>query len=128
MREETTMSVAESTLRARRQAVVQEHIVAENSGDLDAMIASFHRPRYDVVPIGAVSEEEAAVRELVGGLVSAFADFRFQALETHHAERAVIMEGRMTGTHRAPGRESSRRAARWTSASRASSISTATDW
>jgi SnoaL-like domain len=89
------------TLRARREAVVREHIDAENSGNLDAMIASFHRPRYDVVPIGAVSEGEAAVRELVAGLVNAFGDFHFKPLRTHHSEQAVIVEARMSGNHRA---------------------------
>ncbi len=93
---------SEEGLKARRDAVVRRHIDAENAGDLDATIASFHRPRYDVVPIGLVSEGEAAVRDLVAGLVGAFADFRFQALKTHHAETAVVVEARMTGRHRAP--------------------------
>ncbi len=95
-------SIAATTLRARRDAVVRSHIDAENAGDLDAMIASFHRPRYDVVAIGTVSEGEEAVRELVAGLVSAFAEFHFTALQTHHSEHAVIVEARLTGRHRAP--------------------------
>lgn len=94
-------SSSHATLRQRREATVHRHIDAENRGDIDAMIASFHRPRYDVVPMGAVSEGEAAVRELVSGLVSAFGDFSFQPSAMHHAERAVIVEARMTGTHRA---------------------------
>ena len=89
------------TLRARRERVVRRHIEAENSGDLDATIASFHRPRYDVVPMGAVCEGEAAVRDLVRGLVTAFPDFYFKPIATHHADSAVIVEARMTGTHRA---------------------------
>jgi hypothetical protein len=36
----------------------REVVPAENSGNLVAMIASFHRPRYDVVPIGAVMGEK----------------------------------------------------------------------
>lgn len=88
-------------LRAGREAVVQRHIDAENTNDLDAMIASFDRPRYDVVPMGAVCEGEAAVRELVRGLLTAFPDFHFQPTMIHHADAAVIVEARMTGTHRA---------------------------
>lgn len=91
---------AQASVRERREAVVRRHIDAENRGDLDAMIASFHRPRYDVVPMGVVSEGEAAVRELVRGLVTAFPDFCFQPEAIHHADRAVIVEARMTGTHR----------------------------
>jgi steroid delta-isomerase-like uncharacterized protein len=88
-------------LRARREAVVRRHIDAENNGDLDAMIATFHRPRYDVVPMGAVSDGEAEVRKLIQGLVTAFPDFCFEPTVIHHADSAVIVEATMTGTHRA---------------------------
>lgn len=92
-------SVAPS-LRRLRQQVVQRHIAAENSRDLDAMIASFHRPRYEVFPMGAVCEGEAAVRELVAGLLAGFPDFNFAPSRFHHADTAVIVEATMTGTHR----------------------------
>jgi steroid delta-isomerase-like uncharacterized protein len=95
------MSPTPQELRTRRELIVRRHIDAENRADLDAMIASFHRPRYDVVPMGAVSEGEAAVRELVGGLVTAFPDFCFKPSAIHHADSAVIVEATMTGTHRA---------------------------
>jgi len=49
--------------------------------------------------MGAVFEGEQPVRDLVGGLISAFPDFRFEAIKIHHADDAVIVEGRMTGTH-----------------------------
>jgi len=49
-----------------------------------------------------ISDGEAAVRELVGGLVTAFPDFHFEPRVIHHADDAVIVEARMTGTHRAP--------------------------
>lgn len=88
-----------SALQTRRQAAVQRHIDAENKRDLDAMIASFHRPRYEVFPMGAVFEGEQPVRNLVAGLVGAFPDFKFSPLKVHHAEQAVIVEARMTGTH-----------------------------
>jgi steroid delta-isomerase-like uncharacterized protein len=90
--------VTDSSLRSRRQAVVQSHIDAENSGDLDAMIASFYRPRYEVFAMAAIFEGEQPVRELVGGLVSAFPDFRCSPSEFHHADNAVIVEARLTGT------------------------------
>ena len=72
LKEGKPMGHVSNDLRAIREAVVRRHIDAENEADLDAMIASFHRPRYDVVPMGAVCEGEAAVRELVRGLVTAF--------------------------------------------------------
>jgi len=89
-----------TTERERREEIVLGHVAAENAGDLDATIASFHRPRYNVLPIGAVSEGEEAVRQLVGGLVTAFPDFHFEIGKLHHADDAVIVEGMMTGTHK----------------------------
>ena len=65
-------------LREQREEIVRRHITAENSGDLDAVIASFRRPRYQVVPMGVISDGEAAVRELVAGLMRGFPDFRFE--------------------------------------------------
>lgn len=95
------MDKGEAELRGRREAALRRHVDAENRGDLDAMIASFHRPRYDVVPIGVVCEGEAAVRDLVHGLVSAFAECRFDPLVVHHADASVVVEARMSGVHRA---------------------------
>lgn len=89
-----------SSLQERRQKVVQAHIDAENSADLDAMIASFHKPRYEVFPMGAVFEGEQPVRELVAGLVGGFPDFHFAPTKIHHADEAVIVEAHMTGTHK----------------------------
>lgn len=79
---------------------MRRHIAAENEGDLDALIASFGRARYDVIPMGGTSDGEAAVRDLVAGLLAGFPDFHFEPLVVHHADNAVIVEGHMTGTHR----------------------------
>ena len=92
-------STDQQTLRARREKILQQHIDGENSKDLDKMIASFHHPHYTVMPLGAVSDGEAAVRDLIGGVVTSFPDFHFEPTATHHADKAVIVEGRMTGTH-----------------------------
>ena len=93
------MTSSSASLRERRQRVVQMHIDAENSGDLDKMIASFHRPRYEVFPMGAVFEGEQPVRDLIAGLVGGFPDFCFRPTKVHHADDAVVVEARMTGTH-----------------------------
>jgi steroid delta-isomerase-like uncharacterized protein len=96
------MADESKSLRERRMAAVQMHIDAENSGDLDRMIASFHRPRYEVFPMGAVFEGEEPVRQLVAGLIGGFPDFCFRPTRIHHADEAVIVEARMSGTHTAP--------------------------
>lgn len=94
------MNVETASLRQRREEMVRRHLDAENDGDIDAMIATFHRPRYQVVPMDVVSDGEAAVRELVGQLVGGFPDFRCEPIVVHHADDAVIVEARMTGTHK----------------------------
>jgi len=90
----------DNRLREQREEVVRRHVAAENTGDLDGMIASFHRPRYQVIPMGAVTDGEIAVRELVAGLLAGFPDFHFEPQVIHHADNAVVVEARMTGTHR----------------------------
>lgn len=87
--------------RTAREAVVLAHIEAENTGNVDATIASFHAPRYNVIPMGAVSDGEQAVRDLIGGLLAAFPDFRFTVARMLHTDEAVVVEGVITGTHRA---------------------------
>jgi steroid delta-isomerase-like uncharacterized protein len=51
--------------------------------------------------MGAISEGEEAVRQLVAGLLTAFPDFHFEIRKLHHADDAVILEGVMSGTHKA---------------------------
>jgi steroid delta-isomerase-like uncharacterized protein len=95
------MSVEGQSLRERREALVQRHIDAENDGDVDAMIATFHRPRCQMVAMDLMSDGETAVRALMGPLVRAFPDLRCEPITVHHADEAVIVEARLSGTHRA---------------------------
>lgn len=94
------MSETSTNLKARREEIVRAHIAAENNADVDGTIASFHHPCYQVMPMGGVFDGEDAVRGLLSGLLAGFPDFYFEAIKTHHAESAVIVEGKMRGTHR----------------------------
>ena len=85
------------SLRVRREAIVLEHIAAENRHDVESTIATFHRPRYEVN--GEASDGEDAVRELLQELMTGFPDFHAEAWTIHHAAGAVIAEARVTGTH-----------------------------
>jgi steroid delta-isomerase-like uncharacterized protein len=84
-------------LRERREAIVREHVDAENRHDVEATIATFDRPRYEVN--GELSDGETAVRELLQGLMDGFPDFQVETRKIHHADDAVIGEARITGTH-----------------------------
>ena len=52
----------DSDLRRAREAVLAAHSAAETAHDLDAVIATFHHPRYEIVPTGEVFDGEEAVR------------------------------------------------------------------
>jgi steroid delta-isomerase-like uncharacterized protein len=87
----------EQDLRERREAIVAEHLAAENRHDVEAAIATFHRARYEVN--GETSDGESAVRDLLHELMTGFPDFHATSGKLHHADDAVIGEGRATGTH-----------------------------
>jgi steroid delta-isomerase-like uncharacterized protein len=84
----------------RREAIVRGHIDAENRHDAAATTATFHRPRYDVVPFGAISDGSQAVTDLLSGLFEGFPDFHVELLALHHSDTVVAIEVRLTGTHR----------------------------
>jgi steroid delta-isomerase-like uncharacterized protein len=89
----------EDLIRKRREEIVYQHVNAENKGDLDGMISSFHSPHYQVIPMGAVIDGEKGVRDMFGEVLHGFPDFHFETMKLYHDENAVIVEGRMTGTH-----------------------------
>lgn len=49
-------SPSTTTQREQRETTVLAHIAAENAGDVEATIATFHYPRYNVLPMGAISD------------------------------------------------------------------------
>jgi steroid delta-isomerase-like uncharacterized protein len=87
----------EQGLRQRREATVREHVAAENRRDVDATIATFHSPSYEVN--GERIDGEEDVRELLQGLMDGFPDFHGEIDKLHHADEAVFGEARITGTH-----------------------------
>lgn len=90
----------DQSLRERREAIVREHVEAENRQDVAATIATFDRPRYEVN--GETSDGERAVHDLLHDLLTAFPDFHADEGRVHHADDAVIAEARVTGTHDGP--------------------------
>ncbi len=91
----------DSGLRERREAVVAEHMRAEMAGDLAATLDTFPgEPEYDIVPLTALHRGRDAVLELLGGLLAGFPDLGLHAEVLRHADDSVVIEGRMTGTHR----------------------------
>jgi steroid delta-isomerase-like uncharacterized protein len=89
-------------LRTRREAVIHAHTDAENRHDVEATLKTFHKPRYEVIPLGEPIDGAANVRELLASLMAGFPDFRAELARLHHSDSVVAAEVRMTGTHRGP--------------------------
>jgi steroid delta-isomerase-like uncharacterized protein len=89
-------------LRARREAVVREHMESENHHDFDTTIGTFAHPRYEIVPTGDVYDGEAEVRGYFAETRTAFPDQRNELISLRHAEDAVIVEFDLLGTHLGP--------------------------
>jgi steroid delta-isomerase-like uncharacterized protein len=89
-----------NSLRERREAIVRAHTASENRQDFDATIATFDRPRYEVI---ATSEEHAgaeAVGRFLRETARAFPDFSLTTRALHHADTVVVTETEFAGTHR----------------------------
>lgn len=94
------MTDTHSDLRARREAIVREHMESENRHDFDATIATFKHPRYEIIPTGDVYDGEEAVRGYFASSRSAFPDQRNELRALYHADDAVIVEFDLLGTHK----------------------------
>ena len=86
-------------LRARREAVVREHMESENTHDFDVTMGTFAHPRYEIVPTGEVFDGPDEVAEYFRVTRTAFPDQRNENAVLHHADDAVIVEFDLLGTH-----------------------------
>src|SRR5437763_7827340 len=86
-------------LRARREAVVREHMESENRDEFDVTMSTFEHPRYEIVPTGDVYDGEEEVARYFAETRAAFPDQRNELVRMHHADDAVIVEFDLKGTH-----------------------------
>ena len=89
-------------LRARREAVVRRHMEAENEHDYDAVLATFSRPRYELVATGQVFDGEAEVRRYFEVSRTPFPDQRNELVSIRSTDDAVVVELDLLGTHQGP--------------------------
>lgn len=78
-------------LRKARDELLAAHVDAENRGDLDAVIATFKHPRYELVPVGEIFDGETEVRHYYREK-EARGRRRYEVVKAYHADEAVIME------------------------------------
>lgn len=86
-------------LRKTREAIVREHMDAENRHDFEATLATFQHPRYELIPTGDIFDGEAEVRRYYDETRGAFPDQRNRLLALFNADDAVIVEFILEGTH-----------------------------
>jgi steroid delta-isomerase-like uncharacterized protein len=85
-------------LREAREALLLRHLEAHTAGDIDAVVATFARPRMELIASGRVLEGADALRAYLQERRRAFPDQSFEVICHHHSDRAVVSEHWMTGT------------------------------
>src|SRR5271155_4335556 len=78
-------------LRAQREQLLLEHVEAENTNDVDAVIATFAHPRYELVPTQEIFDGDAEVRRYYREK-EARGRRRYEIVRLYHADDAVIVE------------------------------------
>ncbi len=86
-------------LRAKREAIVIEHMESENRHEFDVTLETFDRPRYELIATGDIHDGPEEVAAYFKETRTAFPDQRNELIALHHAEDAVIVEAMLYGTH-----------------------------
>ena len=91
-----------ATRRKKREELVREHMDSENRHEFDATIATFERPRYELIGTGEVYDGAQEVERYFEETRRAFPDQRNELLALHHTDDAVVVEAVVRGTHKGP--------------------------
>lgn len=83
-------------LRRIREDTVLRHVGGENDRDLEAVMATFARPRYEIVPTATVYDGDAAVRQMILQQWEELPRMRYTAEGIYHGPDGLIVETRTT--------------------------------
>lgn len=89
----------DAALRRIREDLVLRHVAAENARDIDAAMATFTHPRYEIIPSGMVFEGPEEVRAMLLGQWSRLPRLQYRAEAIFHGSHGLVVETRTT----APG-------------------------
>lgn len=89
----------DTALRRFREELVLRHVAAENARDLEAALATFTHPRYEIIPTGMVFDGDEAVRAMLLQQWADLALLQYSAEGIYHGDNGLIVETRTT----APG-------------------------
>ncbi len=87
---------AGSDLRRIREEIVLRHVAGENDRDLEAIMATFTRARYEIVPTAMVYDGEQSVREMMLRQWSELPRMHYTAEGIFHGEHGLMVETRTT--------------------------------
>jgi steroid delta-isomerase-like uncharacterized protein len=90
---------ASDDLRERRLAVVREHMESENQHQFDVTLATFGRPRYELIATGEVYDGPDEVADYYRKTRATFPDQRNENTVLRATDDAVIAEFDLLGTH-----------------------------
>ncbi|WP_239645485.1 nuclear transport factor 2 family protein [Mycobacterium sp. UM_CSW] len=90
----------DSALRRSREELVLRHVAAENAHDIDAAMATFTHPRYEIMPTGMVFDGAESVRTMLLQQWAQLPMLQYSAEAIYHGEHGLVVETRTT----APGR------------------------
>lgn len=97
-----------AAVRARREALVREHMAAETELDFDRVMATFSHPRYELIGTDTLFDGDVDVRRYFTLSRTPFPDQSNELIELHHTDDGVLAEFWLLGTHKGPLRAGDR--------------------
>lgn len=85
--------------REQREATLRSLLDAQNRQDVDASLACFAHPRYELVGNQRVYDGSDEVRRYYATTFGAFPDLKFEMIAAHHADSSLVVEMWMSGSH-----------------------------
>jgi hypothetical protein len=89
---------ADTALQRTREALVLRHVAAENARDLEAVMATFTRPRYEIIPTGMIFDGDDAVRAMLLQQWRNLPLLQYSAEGIYHGEDGLVVETRTTAS------------------------------
>jgi hypothetical protein len=87
---------ADRELRAAREELVSRHVAGENDRDLEVIMSTFTRARYEIVPTATVYDGDRAVRQMILQQWEELPRLHYAAEGIYHGEQGVVVETRTT--------------------------------
>lgn len=79
-------------LREAREGLLNEYLEAQNSGDVNRVIATFAHPRTELMASGRVLDGPEAFRGYLEESRKSFPDQHFEVVNYFHSDRAVVAD------------------------------------